>query len=138
MTTKRFLFSALLFAFSLMAEAKVVKGFTSTQNQSSGYITFKVESVDYRDDLTRVYARLQGRPHTSERIDELVIILPSGRSYKSTDIDGVDMKRWFQWEDNGNIEVEIDFPVIAESNSFSIKSSGPKGISQTNIRKTGK
>ncbi len=136
MKVKTFLFSMFLLHGVLFADAKVVKGFNfSKDDESTGYITFVVESVDYRPDLTRIYGKLKGNPHTSERIDELIIILPSGKQHALMDIDGVDLKRWFQWEDNGLIDVEIDFPVIKECDKFTLKSSGPKGISQTKIAK---
>lgn len=135
MKTKIFFISVMMMLAAVAVNAKVVKGFNSAKGESTGYITFVVESVDYRPDLTRVSGKLKGMPHTSERIDSLVLITPSGRQYRMTDIDGVDLKRWFQWEDDGLIDVEIDFPVIKEINSFTLQSSGPKGISRTKITK---
>ena len=114
---KRFLSISLLFFFAtcaIVAVAAKVSGFKSTKGESTGYITFRVTSIDYRPDLTRVYGTLVGRPHTSERIDELTIMTPGGKVISSTDIDGVDMKRWFQGEDDGAIEVEIDFPAMKQ------------------------
>ena len=136
---KRFLSISLLFFFStcaIVAVAAKVSGFKSTKGESTGYITFRVTSIDYRPDLTRVYGTLVGRPHTSERIDELTIMTPGGKVISSTDIDGVDMKRWFQWEDDGAIEVEIDFPAMKQLKSFTIISKGPKGESRAVITKT--
>lgn len=115
--------------------AKKISGYSSTAGKQTGYITFVVNSIDYRTDLTRVYGRLESRPHTSERIDELFIITPAGKKYQCTDIDGVDFKRWFQWEDEGSIDIELDFPVMKPINSFTIKSTGPKGESNTLIKK---
>ena len=46
------------------------------------------------------------------------------------------MKRWFQWEDDGAIEVEIDFPAMKQLKSFTIISKGPKGESRAVITKT--
>lgn len=60
----------------------------------------RIDSIDYRKTLTRVYCHVIGRPHTSMRFDKI-----SG----CTDIDGVDFHRWFQFEDNGNIALELDF-----------------------------
>ena len=34
----------------------------------------------------------------------------AGAVIKANDIDGVDFERYFQWEDDGNIYIEIDFP----------------------------
>lgn len=58
-----------------------------------------------------VYLKLIGTPHTSNRIDEAVIEV-AGTKYKCTDIDGVDLKRYFQWEDSAIIDIELDFPAI--------------------------
>ncbi len=135
MKLRAFLLPILVIMVGFAANAKVVTGFNSVKGESTGYITFIVESVDYRTDLTRISGKLKGIPHTSERIDNLVLIAPSGKQYQMTDIDGVDLKRWFQWEDNGLIDVEIDFPVIKEASSFILKSSGPKGVSHTKINK---
>ena len=47
----------------------------------------------------------------------------------STDIDGVDMKRYFQWEDENYIEVEIDFPPMKKSRTMTVSVVGPNGNS---------
>lgn len=62
------------------------------------------------DGVNRIGLTLLGVSHTSSRIDSVKILLHDGRSYKATDIDGVDFERYFQWEDDGSIPVEIDFP----------------------------
>lgn len=61
--------------------------------------------VDSRKDLVRVSLTMLCVPHTAHRIDSVTL---DGRG--ATDIDGVDFKRWFQFEDDGSISVEIDFP----------------------------
>lgn len=127
------LFCLLALAMTPTASAKVVGGYTNVAGKSTGLIVFNITSVDYRPDLTRLTGELVGRPHTSNRIDELILITPSGKQYKSTDIEGVDMKRYFQWEDNGRIEVEIDFPPMKQQKSFTIKATGPNGESQSVI-----
>lgn len=96
----------LLTCFS--AESIVKKGYSS---KSTGGMEFKVDSIDFRQDLTRIYGRLTGIPHTANRIDAIHLsgqMLPKGGV--AEDIDGIDFKRWFQWEDNGSINLEIDFP----------------------------
>ena len=123
-------FTALaLLALPLLSFAEVHKGYTST---SSGSIKMMVDSIDYRSDLTRVYGTLVGRPHTSNRIDGIVAV-QGEKTFDATDLDGVDMKRWFQWEDDGLIPVEIDFPVIKAECSFSVELDGPRGESQWSI-----
>lgn len=76
--------------------------------QSSGCIRALVDSIDCRNDLTRVYVRLKGVPHTSSRIDNVTMQAES-TILTMNDIDGVDVKRWFQWEDSPYIPIEIDF-----------------------------
>lgn len=80
-------------------------------SRSTGTPELVCDSIDFRSDLTRVYGRLIGTPHTSHRIDG-VKMTPGG--VYATDIDGVDFKRYFQWEDDGEIAVEIDFPAMKE------------------------
>lgn len=71
----------------------------------------EIDSVEWRSDLTRVYCRIVGMPHTSDRIDG--VTLTSGtRTFSAYDIDGVDFRRYFQWEDEGSINLEIDFPAV--------------------------
>lgn len=74
--------------------------------------SFLIYKVDFREDLTRVYIRLIGRPHTSFRIDSVRLSTSAGETYDFTDIEGIDAKRYFQWEDNGQIDAEIDFPAM--------------------------
>lgn len=66
--------------------------------------------VNYKEDVTRVELSILGMPHTSCRIDSVSLTLPSGKEIKATDIDPIDFERYFQWEDEGNIDLEIDFP----------------------------
>ena len=128
-----FLTSILLAAFFSGVSAKVINGYGPDKTKSTGLITFNITSVDYRDDLTRIKGTLVGRPHTSNRIDELILITPSGKQYNATDIEGVDMKRYFQWEDNGNIDIEIDFAPMKTLKRFTVKATGPNGESQSEI-----
>lgn len=80
-------------------------------------LSVKVDSVSLRSDLTRVYGKLIGAPHTSDRIDNAIIETGKKR-YKATDIDGVDFRRYFQWEDEGLILVEIDFPPMKKAHGW--------------------
>lgn len=105
---------------------------------SAGVVGFIVSEIEFRSDLTRIYGSLVGRPHTSARIDSMILELPSGSTYKWTDIDGVDANRYFQWEDSPEIEVEIDFPAMKPQDKIVIKAYGPKGESIWPINKTAK
>ena len=111
--------------------AKVVKDFIST---SDNVLTFTVDSIDYRPDLTRVYGRVQGRPHTSARIDEVQYVGNSA-SWKATDIDGVDFRRYFQWEDEGEIPLEIDFPAMKPDAGVQLLFTTARGQSTTTAKK---
>lgn len=100
----------------------------------SSVLTLSVDSIDFRPDLTRLYGKLIGRPHTSHRVDAAVML--SGKSVlTSDDIDGVDFKRYFQWEDEGIIPVEIDFPAVKKFSAATVELDTPRGKSITRIKK---
>lgn len=128
---------ALLTLLLAMIAATVItaRDVRSCKVKSTGQLVLLADSIDFRPELTRLYGRLSGVPHTSGRID---VILISGSSLKehltATDIDGVDFKRWFQWEDDGIIPVEIDFPKMKPSDVYLIQVEGPKGESQWKLQ----
>lgn len=75
------------------------------------------EVICKRDDgIIRICGNLFGRPHTSMRIDS-ISIFPEEIPVKALDIDGIDFERYFQWEDDGTIYIEIDFPEFDFSGS---------------------
>lgn len=113
--------------------AQNVANYTVTASATSP-IRFSVTKVEYRKDLTRVYGRLIGKPHTAARIDEISITLKNGKTLKATDIDGIDLKRWFQWEDEGVVEVEIDFPPMKKQKGFTITATTPRGDSVWTVK----
>lgn len=84
-----------------------------------------IDSIDYRTDLTRIYGKLIGIPHTSNRIDEI----PG-----ATDIDGVDFKRWYQFEEDGKIPVEIDLPAMPQSSAFQLKIVTTRGLWNISVK----
>lgn len=92
-------------------------------SRSTGTPVLICDSVDFRSDLTRVYGKLKGAPHTSHRIDGVKL---QSSGVPATDIDGVDIKRWFQWEEDGEIPVEIDFPPMKERSSLIIEAATPR------------
>ncbi len=63
-------------------------------------------------EYTRVYCTYYGTPHTSNRIECATLTSSKVKSLDATDIDGVDFKRYFQWEDEGMIKLEIDFEPV--------------------------
>lgn len=129
---KRFLSIIILGSFAYVSlSAKVVRNYGST---SDNVLTFAVDSIDYRKDLTRVYGKIHGRPHTSNRIDEVQYI-STGNAMKSTDIDGVDFRRYFQWEDDGLIPIEIDFPATKPDSGVQLLFTTAHGQSTTTVKK---
>ncbi len=124
--------SAILASLYFGLSAKVVRGY---QSASDNTITFTVDSIDYRSDLTRVYGKLTGRPHTSNRIDG-VSFTGKSTAVTSTDIDGVDFQRYFQWEDDGVISIEIDFPAMRVTDNAQILFMTAHGPSTTTVKKT--
>ncbi len=105
---KQFILIITIMLACFSSQAIIKKNYSS---RSTGGMELKVDSIDFRKDLTRVYGKLIGTPHTSSRIDAIHLsgdMLPKGAT--SNDIDGIDFKRWFQWEDSGSIYLEIDFP----------------------------
>lgn len=110
---KRIIFSLIL----LMAPVSVI--FTMAQSPVCGksqqqkktvFIpTARYINLSNTDGVSRIRFELEGIPHTSNRIDE-VILYYQGNPEVATDIDGVDFKRYYQWEDDTLIPVDIDFP----------------------------
>lgn len=126
-----FLPVALMAAIGFISEAKIVRNYDSASDNT---LSFRVDSIDYRADLTRVYGKLVGRPHTSNRIDG-VSLTSTGSAVTSTDIDGVDFLRYFQWEDDGQIPVEIDFPVLKNADEVQFLFMTVHGPSTTTVKK---
>lgn len=109
------------------ASARTVKDYTTSGQPTANRLILTVDSIDFRTDLTRVYGKISGRPNTSDRIDRIVLVKPDGVMVESTDIDGVDMERWFQWEEDGRINLEIDFPAVKATDKLIINTFSPKG-----------
>lgn len=98
------------------------------------HLTLTIDSISYRTSLTRVYGKFVGRPHTSQKLHGMTIEL-NGKSYEANDIDGVDFDRWFQWEDDGIIPVEIDFPRTPSLNNATLVISTEKGVDRCLLKK---
>lgn len=121
---------ALMLMTSIAINAKVLRNYSS---QSDGKLTFTVDSIDYRSDLTRIYGKLRGRAHTSNRVDG-VIYMGKTSSYTSTDIEGVDFRRYFQWEDDECIPIELDFPKMEIESGAQLIFNTPYGQSTTMVK----
>lgn len=122
----RALILPLLAAGVLLASAEVRRNYstgmpvvTESRHGASGTPGLALDSIDFRHDLTRVYARISGRPHTSQRIDAVTLTM-GRRALPWQDVDGIEMKRYFQFEDEGEIALEIDFPPVAPSRGGSV------------------
>ncbi|MCM1071178.1 MAG: hypothetical protein NC210_02865 [[Clostridium] fimetarium] len=94
-----------ILAAALLAAAPAV----SAQNASDpGFNVIPDKSVA-TDDGVRLTICLVGIPSTSQRIDGIDLV--DGKTViPATDIDGVDFKRYFQFEDTGVQVIEVDFP----------------------------
>ncbi|MDE6782646.1 MAG: hypothetical protein K2J17_02875 [Paramuribaculum sp.] len=79
------------------------------------------------DGLTRMQLRLIGQPHTAARIDSVYIFGGDGAGIAATDIDGVDFGRWFQWEDEAVIDIELDIPGTVHAGGETLVFYGPRG-----------
>lgn len=106
---------------------------TAARPGASGAMTLKIDSIDFRKDLTRVYCSVYGRPHTSQRIDA-VTLTAGKKAAGATDIDGVEMKKYFQFEDEGVIALEIDFPAMRSGRNGSLTFVTPLGTYTYKIR----
>lgn len=118
-----------LFVAVMVAQAHVERKYRTSSSQ---HINLVIDSIDYRQDLTRLYGKLIGSPHTSQRIDALTLST-ANRTYTAVDIDGVDFKRWFQWEEDGIIAVEIDFDAMAPVKHGVITVNTPRGVDTMRI-----
>ncbi len=112
------------------AQARVEHHYRTTAAQ---HIILTVDSIDFRNDLTRLYGKFVGRPHTSQKVREIVMEANNGKRYQAYDIDGVDFDRWFQWEEDGIIPVEIDFPAMPAVDTAVIIITTSKGVDRCKL-----
>lgn len=82
---------------------------TAQVNQLDAEINIIPDKSVKTDTGVRLTVCVVGIPHTSQRIDSVDLVMGS-KIVKATDIDGVDFERYFQFEDQGVIMLEIDFP----------------------------
>ena len=83
--------------------AKIERGYECHTTENG--LMLHIDSIDYRKEVTRVFGRLLGQPHTSNRVDAVKL-----DGIHCCDMEGVDFNRYFQWEDDRQIAVELDFP----------------------------
>lgn len=109
----------------IIALSTVAQGFRPAKTApANDFMLFTPTSyvVKPDDGIVRVKGDLKGIPHTSSRIDAAVLVVGT-QTFTAQDIDGVDFERYFQWEDEGVIPLEIDFVVPALKKNFKIKPS---------------
>lgn len=121
----------LTLAIAASAHAETVRDFVSSPDPK---LVVTVDSVDYRADLTRVYGKISGRPHTSGRIDD-VTLTAGDAVLPATDIDGVDFGRYFQWEESGVLPLELDFPPVKDHSGGILTIATPRGSATTHFKK---
>lgn len=82
-----------------------------SMQQKKHPVHLKLKGIDNNNGsgVTRIGIDLQSIPSTSSRLDSAVLVNGKARLL-ATDVDGVDFARYFQWEENGTIYVELDFP----------------------------
>lgn len=129
---KTLLAAVLLSGCFCVATAETMTGYnvnTVAVPLNDGY-GLTVESIEFRNDLTRVNCKLKGRPNTSHRIDSASL---GGKS--ATDIDGVDFNRYFQFEEDGVIPLSIDFPRMKPQKKLTLSLNGINGRADFQIIK---
>ena len=104
---------ALKTALLIFAAAMVIPSFNQVAvaqvNQLDAEINIIPDKVVKTDEGVRISVCVIGIPHTSQRIDGVDLVM-GPKMVKATDIDGVDFERYFQFEDEGVVMIDLDFP----------------------------
>lgn len=106
-------FAALLLAVVFIMACNYKADAQPKGHDVSSPVSFEVTALESHPDenLVRVCGELKSRPNTSACIRS--IILTDGKEQLiAIDTDGFDLMRYFQWEESGEIDVEIDFPTF--------------------------
>ncbi len=104
---KRYIISVVTLMISMVPFAKDNCQYQFTRPRH--FMKVVVDRIDNSnsDHVSRVSCTLVGVPHTSSRVDSVTAVI-KGRVVKATDIDGIDFGRYFQWEDEGAVPVDVD------------------------------
>lgn len=98
---------------------------SQTAEKPKHELRIEIDSICCREDLSRVYCRAIGLPNTSDRIDAVSL---NGK-INATDIDPIDFQRSFQWEEDGVLTLEIDFPALKRKpGNFYLEFQTPYGV----------
>lgn len=84
---------------------------TATKYIKTHPVKTVVKAVDNKNNqnTTRITVSLISQPNTSSRIDSAHFV-NGNEQLRAVDIDGVDFGRYFQWEEDGMVSVDVDFP----------------------------
>lgn len=127
-----FIFAILFLIIAVsVANARVEKNY---KNTAADHVNLIIDSIDFREDLTRLYGRMIGRPHTSQKINRMEMRV-GNEAFKAEDIDGVDFERWFQWEDDGVISIEVDFKAMKPVKSGTLIIETARGVDTSKFSK---
>ncbi len=96
-------------ALTATTAAVLPQGVSAQVNQLEADINIIPDKVTKTDEGIRISLCLIGIPHTSQRIDSIDLKVGK-RIVPANDIDGIDFKRYFQFEDEGVVTVDVDFP----------------------------
>ena len=114
-----------------VANARVEKNY---KNTAADHVNLIIDSIDFREDLTRLYGRMIGVPHTSQKINRMEMKVGSS-VFNAEDIDGVDFERWFHWEDDGVISIEVDFKAMQPVKSGTLIIETARGVDSSRFSK---
>ena len=127
-----FIFAILFLVIAVsVANARVEKNY---KNTAADHVNLIIDSIDFREDLTRLYGRMIGIPHTSQKINRMEMKVGSS-VFNAEDIDGVDFERWFQWEDDGVISIEVDFKAMQPVKSGTLIIETARGVDSSRFSK---
>ena len=127
-----FIFAILFLVIAVsVANARVEKNY---KNTAADHVNLIIDSIDFREDLTRLYGRMIGVPHTSQKINRMEMKVGSS-VFNAEDIDGVDFVRWFQWEDDGVISIEVDFKAMQPVKSGTLIIETARGVDSSRFSK---
>lgn len=101
------------FASSISVYAKIIQ---KPSVEAKNTTTFQIDSIEIREDLTRIYATCRHLPgHWMVIHSDLCIANPAnGQEWVAFDIDGTDFDRKFQVSEQGTANISVDFPSIPQ------------------------
>lgn len=112
----------------------IPQGVSAQVNQLDADMNIIPDKVAKTDSGIRISLCLIGIPHTSQRVDS-VDLKVGKKIVPANDIDGVDFKRYFQFEDEGVVTIEVDFPFTGTlPKDATLKFHTPKGIIESPAR----